>query len=550
MPNYNNMTPITEKSFMDRHSFGMSSIAHERIRDQDDYHTVNTLGDRTFVTMSDRTISTVQHDSSLRSLMDEAKESRVSTPYKDEIAKIMEDSSSDEEDLDEVSAIKSRIATPAKAFKNVGLLLEKNEFVGEFGNPCNPRSKAVADQCADTVFPKVKLISSFVDCRSFTFNHEDKFVASLEAGDDYEFSLQSDGPYNLLAKLGEGGYAKVYLIESEDDDQKFALKIQSPANVWECFVINKLHSLCNNSVRESIISVHSCYMFSNLICLKLPFFDQGTLLTCINRAPKGGYGVQGATGADELLALFWAAELLDVVTAIHANGIIHGDLKADNILVRVHGALSYSNDAQSWEAQYDPNGENGWSSKGLTILDWGSAIDTNMFPPEQRFLSTKEYNPKKFARAHETDSYEYRNKKEWKYDPDWYALAGIFYVTLFGTYMKLEEDYTFESSPRDLSISDIALLTKRGVPHLRLARSLKRYWQCDLWTRIFDLLLNSGSYNYLVCKDTGAFGLTDEIKAIRLEIEEWLVLNCNKSGKSLRNLLRKIEADALENSDF
>lgn len=37
---------------------------------------------------------------------------------------------------------------------------------------------------------------------------------------------------------------------------------------------------------------------------------------------------------DELVAAYYTAELLRTLECVHAAGIIHGDVKADNVLIR------------------------------------------------------------------------------------------------------------------------------------------------------------------------------------------------------------------------
>ncbi len=39
-----------------------------------------------------------------------------------------------------------------------------------------------------------------------------------------------------------------------------------------------------------------------------------------------------------------------------------------------------------WETIYQADGSGGWSSKGLSLIDWGSAIDILSFPEDQKFF--------------------------------------------------------------------------------------------------------------------------------------------------------------------
>ena len=124
------------------------------------------------------------------------------------------------------------------------------------------------------------------------------------------------------------------------------------------------------------------------------------------------------------------------------------------------------------------------------------------------------------------DCLELREGKPWTYQTDYFGLAGIVYCMLYGKYIEA-------SSVTQAPETD-------GPPRYKLATPFKRYWQGDLWTRLFDMLLNSA----LVHPD-GKLPLCDEVGAIREEMEEWLQRNCNRAGNTLKGLLKKVELACL-----
>ena len=67
-----------------------------------------------------------------------------------------------------------------------------------------------------------------------------------------------------------------------------------------------------------------------------------------------------------------------------------------------------------------------------------------------------------------------------------------------------------------------------------------QYWQTNLWNALFDALLNP----QLVRPNAG-MPITDELAAIRGEFEDWLEENCQKGGKSLKAMLKKVELAAI-----
>jgi checkpoint serine/threonine-protein kinase len=111
----------------------------------------------------------------------------------------------------------------------------------------------------------------------------------------------------------------------------------------------------------------------------------------------------------------------------------------------------------------------------------------------------------------------------WTYQPDYFGLAGIIYCMLYGKYF---EDNSVISHPG-----------KDGQPRYNLAASLKRYWQVDLWTRLFDLLLNP-----TLVRENGSLPLCPELGALRKEMEGVLAVKDRSHGSALplKALLGKI----------
>lgn len=199
-----------------------------------------------------------------------------------------------------------------------------------------------------------------------------------------------------------------------------------------------------------------------------------------------------------------------------------------------------------WESVYRPDGTAGWNSKGLSLIDWGSAIDVLSFPEDQKFMKLKSTGDSSI------ECWQVRNGKAWTYEIDWYGCASVIHVLLFGTYMSVLEQEGAET------------------PHLELKSPFKRYWNHTLWKSIFDLLLNAGVYNAELLQENISESITVEDSLLgpgtdfevleqefpfiqkihdkRIEMEIWLKNSCCSGGKSLRNLLRRVEIALLDNS--
>lgn len=350
--------------------------------------------------------------------------------------------------------------------------------------------------------------------------------------DDGVYPLTLNGQKFIVSeKLGEGGFGAVFKakdlgahsgddsdFESDEEDEEeasmVALKVVKPRNFWEYHVLRLLHSALPPGLRRSIVFPHALYAFRDESYLVLDYCPQGTLLDIVNAAETAGVSQQGAC-LDELLVMFFTVELLRLLETMHKIGFIHGDLKIDNCLLRLEDVPGGSS---AWSSEYQPSGEGGWSHKGLKIIDFGRTIDTRLFPPDQQFVA-------EWA-TDERDCMEIQEGKSWTFQTDYFGLAGIVYCMFFGKYIQAN------------SLSSSA--SADGRTRLKLATPLKRYWQTDIWGRLFDLLLNPTSV-----RPDGRMPLTEELGSIRADMEAWMEANCNRTSGTLKGLLKKVEMSCL-----
>jgi len=344
--------------------------------------------------------------------------------------------------------------------------------------------------------------------------------------------------YMVKRELGAGAFAPVYLIEnvaeSEGNDSSDeiapvmgrgafshfqrrsleALKMEDPPNAWEFYIIRQAkRRLGVSRAADSIIDAYEFHHYHDECFLIEEFRDQGTLLDIVNIARADNAQAGGVM--DELLAMFFAIELMRTVEALHKAGILHGDLKADNILVRL-SALSPS---AVWASRYKPDGTGGWAEKGVALIDFGRGIDMKCFRPDVAFIAD--------WKTGATDCAEMRELRPWTYQIDYFGLAGIIHSMLFGKYIETVAD-------------NRANLPGAGAggKKWRVKEGLKRYWQQEIWGECFDLLLNPGMH---VEGEEGAkMPVLKGMKVVREKMESWVVENCER-GVGLQSMLRKLE---------
>ncbi|PPQ99147.1 hypothetical protein CVT24_009337 [Panaeolus cyanescens] len=401
-------------------------------------------------------------------------------------------------------------------------------------NPCNPFDSSILS----ALMTRIPTDPHFHDLRGESIN----MLAGLEkfskkgkssSGDYGTMSLVLQGHrFMVMDKLGEGGFGSVFRAkdigvkmhddnddddesdEDEDDDEEssslVALKVVKPRQLWEYHVLRRLHSVLSPSLRRSLVLPHALYAYADESYLVLDLCPQGMLLNIVNNAVSAGVSQAGAC-LDELLVVFFTIELLRLLEAMHAAGFIHGDLKIDNCLLRLE---EVPGGAAAWSGTYSPTGENGWSYKGLKVIDFGRTIDTRLFPPGQQFIAD--------WATDERDCFEIRENRSWTYQSDYFGLAGIIYCMLFGKYIQTN--------------SLVEYTTEDGQKKYKLSTPFKRYWQGELWTALFDMLLNPTQV-----QDGGQLPICAPLMEIRKEMEMWLQTNCNRTSNTLKGLLKKVE---------
>ena len=335
--------------------------------------------------------------------------------------------------------------------------------------------------------------------------------------------------------------------ESEADETaitQLAIKCEDPPTSWEFYIMSTLRTRLGDCSREraSILEPHSLHLFADEGYLIEQYLDQGTLLDLVNLAKAE----QPSGVLDEAVAMFFTVELLRTVEAMHAQGILHGDLKADNCLVRLSPIIPIppqSSDPTDWDSQFHPDGSFGWASKGLSLIDFGRGIDLRHFRADVQFVAD--------WKTGKADCVEMRELRPWTWQVDYWGMAGVIHSLLFGKYI---EDMPVDaphggaaaSYKHDLgggcggagetAAAEVGIQTGK-MKRYKLKESLKRYWQTELWAPLFELLLNPTAH--VDGEEGGKMPVMKGLRRCRDAMEVWLEAEAGKKG--LKNALRRIE---------
>lgn len=136
----------------------------------------------------------------------------------------------------------------------------------------------------------------------------------------------------VLHLIGEGGTARVYLASREDDDEPLVVKILRQEIVINRKALERFmeeYAMVERIQSRHVARIHGHGNYQNYVYLVMEFFEGGDL----SKRLAGQ-----AVPPPEALRLF--RELMFALGDIHEKGILHRDLKPQNLMFRRDGSLA------------------------------------------------------------------------------------------------------------------------------------------------------------------------------------------------------------------
>lgn len=151
--------------------------------------------------------------------------------------------------------------------------------------------------------------------------------AEVKPFDVQESLARALGPkYDVRRLLGEGGFAQVYEVFDTDLQRRLAVKVLKPDIAWSSGMLDRFRQECRSIARLShpnLLAIHFVGEGEGLVYYAMPFVEGEALAAMLRRG--------GALSTDRALTII--RPLLDALAHAHSQGLIHRDIKPDNIML-------------------------------------------------------------------------------------------------------------------------------------------------------------------------------------------------------------------------
>ena len=147
--------------------------------------------------------------------------------------------------------------------------------------------------------------------------------------------MRSNTVYETIRLLGRGSFGDVNLVKTVEDSRLYAMKtIFTEKEIDMDDTLREVRYLRMNR-HPCIIEVHDGFMTSQprMLHIVMPYCESGDLDAIIKTAKKN------KTNISEEKILRWVVQIGLAIHFLHENGVIHRDLKPNNVMLTEGGDI-------------------------------------------------------------------------------------------------------------------------------------------------------------------------------------------------------------------
>jgi serine/threonine-protein kinase len=209
-------------------------------------------------------------------------------------------------------------------------------FHAAVGLSAEERARYLAEACPDDAALRTEvesLIAAFENKHEFMERPAFSLgMRMLSEGSEVESLVgRQVGPYKIQAILGRGGMGEVYLAEDDLLNRKVALKFLSNKftdDAWAKRLLMKEAQAIARLDHPNICAVHGFEEHGGYNFIVMQYIEGETLASLIHK---------GAFKAEQIPSL--AIQIVSALEEAHSHGIVHRDIKPQNIMVAANGQL-------------------------------------------------------------------------------------------------------------------------------------------------------------------------------------------------------------------